>query len=235
MLGLATRMGGSAWGNEIGGDVVKKSGRNRARGNGCQENHQVLRLLRFGSRLMHADHVLTKPEMEELAEENNVPATIDLRYKSVRLAKMFEDKNRRGHSSELENLLSLPSENGSRIGWSHIIELMQVKRHRERLRFAKRVVGEGLRADALRQLIREHQDHRGSRRPRSGRPRREPFSAWHAVDTAQKDLATLIQTIRWLAASDAWPKSGKKRDSLIEIQTQLATLEGKLKALQSPA
>jgi hypothetical protein len=215
--------------------MMKNAKRKRPGPNACPEDHQILRLLRFGSRLLHADHVIEDEEWEGLAAEYRMPATIDIRYKSVRVARMFEDKNRPGHSTELEKLLSLPSKYGRRLGWSHLVELLQVPTAVKRQRFAKRVVKDGLRADALRQLIREQQGRRGSRRPRSGRPRREPLSVWHAIDTAQQDLAALTKTIQWLAGSDEWPKSGKMRKSLVEIQAQLESLRGALKALTAPA
>ncbi len=180
----------------------------------------TLRYHRLGRALLRAGDV-SGGEYQRLAGELGLRATLDSRYKSLRLVKVFAG---RSGLAELERLCRIASPTGRRIGWSHIIELMVVPKPGERSKLTRRAVAEGLDSRMLRQLIRQHL-HRGSLRPRSGRPRRPPINAEHAAARLEQELAAVRSLICWLEKLSSSPRRNQLPHLLRKTNRRLDALE----------
>ncbi len=187
-------------------------------------DHLALAYYRLGTALNAGGQRVNAQEFERLATQSGLAATLDVRYKSMRVARFFNEP-------ELIQLCRR-RDGGRRVSWTQIVELLQVPTARARKRYAALAVRDQMTAPSLREKIRRDAG-RGSLRPRSGRKRREPGTALEALRCSKRDLESLkfhLEALNRQVGALPHGTAGSKIKLALKTARQIARLLAEIEA-----
>jgi len=195
------------------------------------DQHLALRYFRLGE-----DLIKKRVDFERRAAQYGLEPSPATRYKSQQVARHFagESGDYSAGRAELKELCKLRSSADDGIGWSHVIELLQVAEAERRRALVELTLKRGLDAAALRQVIRRH-GQAPSLRAGGGRKRRQPRGLTDAVWRAKRDLESLRFTLSWLREHVRRPRQPSRGEALARALSRLEEIEATLRRVSPGA